>query len=365
MEFALSEDQVALQESVRAFLEGSAPLDKVRLAADGDAAVRDEIAAGLAELGVPLTLIPEAHGGLGLSLLDAALVQEMLGRYVAPAPFTAPAAMAVVGLAAAGSAEQQAAWLPRIAAGDARFAVAVSERTGARENAAVHARDGKLSGKAMFVLDAGGATHVLAAAGDGRLHVVAAGAPGVAIQSLPTIDRTRDVAEVVFDGAAAEALGEGDAAVVDRVVRVGRVLLAADTLGAAQRMLDDSVAYAKERKQFNRVIGSFQAVKHMCAEMAAEIEPARALVWHAAHAMESDPAEGPLLADLAKAHLAEVGTFVARTATEVHGGMGFTDLLGLHYWFKRIGLNRQLLGSPERVREDAARLQGWVGQHGA
>ena len=118
--------------------------------------------------------------------------------------------------------------------------------------------------------------------------------------------------------------------------------------------------YAKERQQFGRVIGSFQAVKHLCAEMAAELEPCRSLIWYAAHAFDAMPAEASLTAAHAKAHLSEIGRFVARTATEVHGGMGITDLLGLHYWFKRIGLDRQLLGGPERVRHLAAVMQGFA-----
>ena len=137
-------------------------------------------------------------------------------------------------------------------------------------------------------------------------------------------------------------------------------MLAADTLGAAQYMLDEAVEYAKQREQFNRPIGSFQAVKHMCAEMAAHLEPCRSMVWFAAHALKELPAEARLTACHTKAHLAEVGKFVAKTSTEVHGGMGFTDLLGSHYWFKRCGANRQWLGSPELVREEAARLQGLV-----
>ena len=144
------------------------------------------------------------------------------------------------------------------------------------------------------------------------------------------------------------------------MVDAGRVMLAADTLGAAQNMLDQAVEYSKQREQFNRPIGSFQAVKHMCAEMAASLEPCRSLVWYAAHAADEIPAEAALYACHAKAHLAEVGTFVAKTATEVHGGMGFTDLLGLHYWFKRIGFNRQLLRAPELVRDEAARIQQLV-----
>jgi alkylation response protein AidB-like acyl-CoA dehydrogenase len=134
-------------------------------------------------------------------------------------------------------------------------------------------------------------------------------------------------------------------------------MLAADTLGAAQNMLDQAVAYAGERKQFGRPIGSFQAVKHMCAEMAAALEPCRAMVWYAAHALDHLPDEAHHTACHTKAHVSEVGKFVARTATEVHGGMGFTDLLGLHYWFKRIGYNRAMLGAPELLREAAARAQ--------
>ncbi len=126
-------------------------------------------------------------------------------------------------------------------------------------------------------------------------------------------------------------------------------------------MIDKAVAYAKERKQFGRVIASFQAVKHLCAEMAAELEPCRALIWYAAYGFDALPDQSRRLAAHAKAHLSEIGPFVARTATEVHGGMGFTDLVGLHYWFKRIGFNRQILGSPERARRDAAMAQGWVG----
>ncbi len=137
-------------------------------------------------------------------------------------------------------------------------------------------------------------------------------------------------------------------------------MLAADTLGAAQTMLTRAVEYSKQRIQFGVPIGSFQAVKHMCAEMAAELEPCRAMLWYAAYAFDAIPDEARLTACHTKAHLSEVGTFVARTATEVHGGIGFTDELGLHLWFKRIGANRQLLGGPDQAREEAARLQHLV-----
>jgi len=153
--------------------------------------------------------------------------------------------------------------------------------------------------------------------------------------------------------------GSDNKSIIEKVLDAGRIMLAADTVGAAQVMLDKSVAYSLERKQFGRLIGSFQAVKHMCAEMAAELEPCHSMIWHAAHCFDNVPEEARLMACQTKAHISEVGQQISKTATEVHGGMGFTDELGLHYWFKRIGLNRQLLGSPELIREEAGRLQGF------
>jgi alkylation response protein AidB-like acyl-CoA dehydrogenase len=184
---------------------------------------------------------------------------------------------------------------------------------------------------------------------------------GVTHIPLETIDVTRPLGELQFDNVEAEPLNSGDARAAFAKMRdAAWTMLAADTLGAGQRMIEKAVDYAKERQQFGRVIGSFQAVKHLCAEMAAELEPCRALVWYAAHAFDAIPAEASLTAAHAKAHTSEIGRFVARTATEVHGGIGFTDLLGLHYWFKRIGLNRQLLGGPDRVRHLAAQMQGFA-----
>ena len=162
----------------------------------------------------------------------------------------------------------------------------------------------------------------------------------------------------MFARTPAEPLPGANAAVCRQVLDLGRAMLAADTLGAAQYMLDQAVAYAKQREQFGRVIGSFQAVKHLCAEMAAHLEPTRAFVWYAGHQLGENPQDAHVTVCQLKAHLSEVGRFVSKTATEVHGGMGFTDLLGLHYWFKRIGFDRQMLGTPERLRQEAARAQG-------
>ncbi|MEL7546205.1 MAG: acyl-CoA dehydrogenase family protein [Pseudomonadota bacterium] len=361
MEFSLSEDQRMLQDSIRSFLQDAAPLDTVRQAADGDVAVLTQMADGLAALGTNQLLIPEAQYGLALGVLDAALVQEALGGAVAPADYFCNA-LATIGIAAAGTQAEQDSWLGKLSTGEVRFGLALTEFVGAREDAGVDAGADGLSGKSLFVINAAVATHILVCDRDGNLHIVARDSPGLKRNALPSIDRTRDFSELLFEGVESVRLSANVAAgaAAERMMQVGYILLAADTLGAAQTMLDKAVDYAKERKQFNRTIGSFQAVKHLCAEMTARLEPCRALVWQAAYAFDQGEEESAVLACLAKAHLAETGTFVARTSTEVHGGMGFTDLVGLHYWFKRIGTNRQLLGSPELVRAKAARLQGWA-----
>lgn len=354
MRFALSEDQVLLQDSINKALASLSPLDRVRRFADGGEESAPDIWAGLVDLGLPGLLIPEEHGGLGLGMLEAALAAEALGRAVAPTPFLGTAVLAPLALRLAGSAAQQARWLPQIAGGEAVFGAAISEPiAGAREGAGVDAADGRLTGKALFALDTAGADAMVVADRGGGLHLalIAEGA-----EAMPSIDATRRLTELSFKGTPAEALASNQA--LDRLRDAAWIVLAADTLGAAQHMLDRAVAYAAERKQFGRTIGSFQAVKHLCAEMAAELEPARALVWYAAYAFDHAPDEAPLMAAHAKAHLSEIGRFIARTSTEVHGGIGMTDLLGLHYWFKRIGQNRQLLGSPERVRHLAAKMQG-------
>jgi alkylation response protein AidB-like acyl-CoA dehydrogenase len=354
MRFALSEDQKLLQASIGKALEQLSPLERVRRFADEEQETAPDLWGGLTELGLPGLLIAEEHGGLGLGMVEAAIAAEALGAAVAPAPFLGSAVLAPLALTLAGSAQQQALWLPKLAAGEAIAGVAISEAVaGARDGAGVDAVCETLNGKALFALDARGADLLIVADRQGRLHLVTDSASQTPMDS---IDATRRLTEVTFDAVAAAPLASNQA--LDRLRDAAWIVLAAETLGASQAMLDKAVAYAKERKQFGRVIGSFQAVKHLCAEMAAELEPARALVWYAAYAFDQGLPEAPLMAAHAKAHLSEIGRFVARTSTEVHGGIGITDLLGLHYWFKRIGQNRQLLGGPERVREIAARLQG-------
>ncbi|MFN0162571.1 MAG: acyl-CoA dehydrogenase family protein [Burkholderiales bacterium] len=362
MEFDLSEEQRLIDASLRGYLADAMPLDRVRAVAAGRSGFDAALWAGLCGLGLPGLVIAEKFGGSGLGLLEAAVVAEALGHAATPAPFVGPCVMAPLAISIVGSAEQQSRWLPRIAGGEMRIAIACGALSGATGATRFELSAGRISGQVDSVLDAAGATHALLYAADGAAFMIALDAPGVKTVPRPTLDRTRPLIDLHLSGAESEPLAGGSDALAaaKRVLDAGRVMLAADTLGAASRMIDKAVAYALEREQFGRVIAAFQAVKHMCAEMAAELEPCRALIWYAATIQDQGEAEERrTLACLTKAHLSEVGRNVARTATEVHGGMGFTDLMGLHYWFKRIAFDRQVLGGPERCRAEAAQAQGW------
>lgn len=357
MYFGLSQDQILLQDSVGKFLTHQSSLDNVRSFVDGQSAIADMIEAGLVDLGLPLMVIGEADGGLSMGLLEAALVQQALGRYVAPSAFTGRYILAPMALRAVPDGDLRHKLLASYISGADRYAIALTEMTGAREGGGMTYVDGKLSGRVSFVFDWQNASHLLVPVGEHLLRVNASAATATL---LTTIDQTRPTVTLDFEAADAEVLSEDYAAHTKSLVDAARVLLAADSFGAAEMMLEKAVAYAKERQQFGRVIGSFQAVKHMCAKMAAALEPCRSLIWYAAYAQDAVPSEAPLMSRLAKARIGEVGRDVARGATEVHGGMGFTDLLGLHYWFKRIGMNRQWLGGPVQLRAEAAKLQGWA-----
>ena len=363
MEFGPDDAQRLFERIVRKLRADHLPMDALhRLTDDSD--LDRSLWSGLTELGVPGVLVPERFGGAGLGTFDAGLAAEALGFFAAPVPFAGAAVMAPLAVLRSGSDAVQDEWLPRIASGTARLAVAFEGLPGRADASTVERRGDRVSGRLPIVLDARGATHVLAVLVDGTLAIVAAAAPGARLSVVPSLDRTRPVGDLVIADTPAEILATGEAGRECglAMLAAGRAALAADTLGAAQHMLDRAVAYARQREQFGRPIGSFQAVKHVIAEMAAMLEPARALVWYAAHAQDAIASEARLAACHAGAHLGEIGREVSRMATEVHGGMGFTHELGLHYWFKRIAGNRQLLGGPEWCRREAAALQGWDAQ---
>ena len=360
MYFGLSEEQKSLEENIHRFLEDNASLDVIKAVANGESEKAQQVHQGIIDLGLSGLVVPEEYGGLELNMLFATVVASALGSGTAPVPYAGSYVMAPIAINLGGDEQQKSNWLPKIAGGECIIGVGLSEYVGAREDSGIEFSNGKLSGRCLFLIDGKDADAYLLADKSGQLYLVDSSSSGITVTELTTVDKTRTSIELVLDKVDAEILpNSSNKEVIEKVLDAGRLMLAADTVGAAQVMLDKSVAYSLERKQFGRLIGSFQAVKHMCAEMAAELEPCHSMIWHAAHCQDNVPEEARLMACQTKAHVSEVGKQVSKTATEVHGGMGFTDELGLHYWFKRIGLNRQLLGSPELIREEAGKLQGF------
>ena len=360
MYFGLSEEQKSLEENIHRFLEDNASLDVIKAVANGESEKAQQVHQGIIDLGLSGLVVPEEYGGLELNMLFATVVASALGSGTAPVPYAGSYVMAPIAINLGGDEQQKSNWLPKIAGGECVIGVGLSEYVGAREDSGIEFSNGKLSGRCLFLIDGKDADAYLLADKSGQLFLVDSSSSGITVTELTTVDKTRTSIELVLDKVDAEILpNSSNREVIEKVLDAGRLMLAADTVGAAQVMLDKSVAYSLERKQFGRLIGSFQAVKHMCAEMAAELEPCHSMIWHAAHCQDNVPEEARLMACQTKAHVSEVGKQVSKTATEVHGGMGFTDELGLHYWFKRIGLNRQLLGSPELIREEAGKLQGF------
>ena len=359
MDFGLSEDQEQLGATIAAFLKDHVPISKVRELRKAPCPNDRAIWRTMAELGVNGVLIPEHCGGSQLRLLDAVVVAQALGFAATPLAFLSSAVMFPTAMTTLGEGAGDEL-LAQVSTGECQVSVAVTEYFSLREGAGITLQDGKLTGKVLMALDACGADFHLVAMGGDRLALLRGEAVGLKITRLTTVDATRCTAELEFEGVTPECIFEDGGQAITRMLDAGRITLAADLLGACESMIQQSVAYAGQRKQFGRLIGSFQAVKHMCAEMVAELEPARSLLWYAAHCFDALPTEASLMACHVLAHISEIGSEIASVATQVHGGIGWTDEQNLHFWFKRIGLGRQLLGGPELLRQQAAELQGLV-----
>lgn len=352
MDFGLSDDQSLFQQSLRGFLADRVPTTRVRAIMEGLSGHDAALLAELGAQGVTGILVPAEHGGTGLGLLDSALAAEELGRAAVPYSFHTAAVLAPLLLAASTDTAKKAAWLPRMAEGRALVSVILD---------AGEVRGGVLKGSTMFVPDAASADAFVVQCGpaaDPRFLLLPRETPGLRVEALATIDDTRRVGEVFFDDVAVDeghAMPVPDgAAVLERAVDAARVALAADALGASERSLEEAVRYAQTRQQFGRVIGSFQAVKHMCAEVYAEVEPVRSLLWYAAFAWDDGRQDAAGMAALLKAHATDVATAATTTCVQVFGGMGFTWECDMQLWFKRAGYDRQVFGSPTALRERAA-----------
>jgi len=371
IDFGLTDEQDALQRTARDVLAAECPPDLVRATADGADGVPRTLYAKLGELGFFGLRVPERFGGLGLETLDLALVCEELGRVAAPGPFLGTQ-LAIDALLRAGSAAQKKTWLPRLATGDAFGALVVEGPSPTRSVIRAKASRGgwTLSGAAAFVVDAQSADVLVVAAAAGKgddvthLFLVPPDRAGIRIRPRQMMDLTRRYATVELRNvvvAKDDLLGAPGAAAttLERVVDLGCVAIAADSFGGAQRTIEMAVAYAKQREQFGRVIGSFQAVKHIAAEMVADVEPARSLVWYAAWTQDHRPKERARLAAMAKANLGDVYSSTARRSVEIHGGIGFTWEFDLHLWFKRAHVAESLFGDPNFHRERVAVIDGY------
>jgi alkylation response protein AidB-like acyl-CoA dehydrogenase len=378
MDIGFTEEQELLRDTARKFLDGECPTTFVRQMMATEDAVTPEFWAKLAEQGWLGITYAEEDGGSGLGLVDLVVLMEEVGRAVMPGPFPASVLLGGAAIAEAGSAAQRQEFLPKIAAGEAKATLAATEPN-ARWDAAgitLGARETRggftLSGTKLFVPDAHQADVLVVAARtrDGStmeegvsLFLVPRETPGVAVRPLPSVDETRKLCEVKFDNvtlpgtAVLGELHEGWPALA-RVTDKAAVALSAEICGAAQRVLDMTVEYAKLRQAFGKPIGSYQGVKHKCADMLIEIENAKSLTYYAAWAADEAEPDAALAVSMAKAAASDAGRKVCAAGIQLHGGIGMTWEHDLQLYLKRAKASEIALGDATWHRERIARLMG-------
>ena len=369
MNFAFSEEQEELRRYARQWMTERMPLDRVRdLMATPEGFDRSDWSA-VAELGWQAMAIPEEYGGAGFGLLELAVLLEEQGRGLFCGPFLSTVVAAANAILLAGSEEQKAEILPGIAASETVATLAVSEERGGWDGrhlatSAVAAGDGwTIDGTKRFILDGHTADLLVVAAqtADGvGLFLVPGDAAGLERTVLPAMDETRKLAEVTLAGVTVGAdarLADGDAGTLDRVNDIIAVSLALEQVGGAQAVLDMAVQYAKDRQQFGKPIGSFQAIKHMCADMLVKVESARAAAYYAMWTVAEGTDEAATVVPLAKAYCSDAFFDCAGMNIQVHGGIGFTWEHDAHLYFKRAKSSQVMFGTPaERRRQLAERL---------
>lgn len=346
MHFVFTEEQAMIGETARAFFAENATSERTRaaMAADGiDTALWNAFCQDLGLSGIG---IPESAGGAGLGLVELAIIAEAAGAQVAALPMLGSLALSAQAIAAGGSAEQQAAHLPGLLSGETVAAYV--------HDAGLSADGGALTGEAGFVAHGASAQLFVVTSNTGA-WILAADSPGVTVTALTTMDQTRPYARVTLAGAKGKPLTDA-AAGIAAAHRVGFVTLAAEALGGAQACLDRTVAYAKERVQFGRAIGSFQAYKHRLADMMIEIEQARSAVYWAACAADEGSDEAELAVHAAKSFAADTYFMCAGNMIQLHGGIGFTWEHDAHLFFKRARAIQSMLGHGNWHREQVATM---------
>jgi alkylation response protein AidB-like acyl-CoA dehydrogenase len=378
MEFSFSEDQDELRRAARRFLEVASSEERVRVAMETeqgyDSATWEQLSE---ELAWTALTIPEEYGGLGMSYLDLHPLMEEMGRALLCSPFFSTICLGANALLLGGSEAQKELHLPDIAAGEARATLAYGEKNGRMDAEGVQAtysRNGAgfiLRGSKSYVLDGHTADLLIIAAREENskgaqgvsLFVVPGQADGVKRTWLPTMDQTRRLASVELGDVAVAPdalLGEEGRGweLCERTLDLARIALAAEQVGAAEMCLDLSVEYAKVRKQFGRPIGSFQAIKHKCADMLMMIESARSAAFYASALAGQDDTDLQEAASSAKAFCSDTFFHCAAESIQIHGGIGFTWEHAAHMYFKRAKSTETLFGDPPFHRERVAKRMG-------
>ena len=370
MNFAFSEEQEELRKMVRSFLENKSAETAVREqmeTVDGyDAAVWNQMGSEMALQGIA---IPEEFGGQGYSFIELGLVLEEMGRALLCAPYFSSVVLAANTLLLSGDDAAKKAHLPGIAAGETIATLATTEPSGRWDEAGItieakgSGSDFTISGTKSFVIDGHTANLIIVAARTGKgvsLFAVDGNAKGLTRTALSTMDQTRKQAKLEFSNTPATLIGkEGDGwNVLSKVFDLAAVALAAEQVGGAQRVLEMAVQYAKDRIQFGRPIGSFQAIKHKCADMLLEVESAKSAAYYGMWCASEMNEELASVASLSKAYCSEAYFHAAAENIQIHGGIGFTWEHPAHLYFKRAKSSELLFGDPAYHREQLAQRIG-------
>lgn len=354
MNFEFSEDQKLLRDQVRKALDDKCQTSVVRGVLEGEASHDKDLWGELVKLGLPGTAIDEAYGGAGASYLELCVVAEELGRSLAPVPFSSSVYLAAEALKLAGTEDQKMKYLPGIASGDLIGSLAAWEKSGPLKPASVEmsVSGSALSGKKILVPDGTTADFVVVLARDGTsgdgasLYLVDLDDATSSRETVETVDPSRDFASITFDNTPARLLGKaGDGwSLLEQLLDKAAVLFAFEQLGGAQRALEMAIDYAQERYAFGRQIGSFQAIKHMLANIYVDIELARSNCYYGAWALSTDASELPLAAATARVSATKAYQHAAKNNIQTHGGMGFTWEFDCHLYYRRSNILALIIG---------------------
>ncbi len=369
MNFSFTDDQTLLKNSARALLDEHCKPEHVRAMQEDTRGYGEVLWGDMAKLGWLGLPFPEQYGGAGLGLVELALLHEEMGRVAYPGPFLATVVLGGLPLLLAGSAAQKEKWLPAIASGRARLTAALQEDSldwdpaSTATTAAPAGAGWTISGVKRFVPWAQAADAVLVPARtlEGvSLFLMDPKAAGVTLRPTTGMDLTTRWSEITLDRVTvgADALvgpAGGAGALLDSTLRRAAVCASAEMLGAARRSLDMAVGYAKVREQFGQLIGTFQAIRHKCAEMLMEVENSHSAVYYAAWALEAGAEDAAVAASICKSYVSDSARRVCGDAIQVHGGIGFTWEYDLHLYFKRAKSLEVQFGDAEYHRELIAR----------